>query len=452
MKALIALILVELFLASTVSAQAQPGPAQSTSDQCAAAAQQGASTLESERRKAELNLAMFEKEHTAKARSDGDQKGQAQNLPIQDFDIKIRDTREELLELLFKIDCLRADLAPDPTIGPSGSRAASLPLVEITEYYATNRAQTQGNDPYALYTGDPAELQYGRAVVTIPFTHEPGTLELPSLWKFERRPDPGKHFILKSVTPLGPAAGLQELSEELNKSKSKTLLVFVHGYNVSFSDAALRTAQLAHDLRFPGLVMFFSWPSAARARSYWRDEEVAQLSEPVFANLLGQLSSLSFADIYVVAHSMGNRIAGNAIQSLADRGSDLDRVRALLLAAPDINAEIFRRIVAPKLAKLQRTRTTIYASSSDIALKASKIVHEFPRVGETDRGVLTFPGMETVDASASAPMSRSFGHSYVVDSVEVLADIRKILYRNIDAQQRGLSPLGTAPGIYWRLQ
>jgi esterase/lipase superfamily enzyme len=35
----------------------------------------------------------------------------------------------------------------------------------------------------------------------------------------------------------------------------------VHGYNVSFDDAALRTAQLAYDLTFDCPAAFFSWPS-----------------------------------------------------------------------------------------------------------------------------------------------------------------------------------------------
>jgi len=33
-----------------------------------------------------------------------------------------------------------------------------------------------------------ATLSYGRAIVTIPTRHAPGSLELPSIWRFERQP------------------------------------------------------------------------------------------------------------------------------------------------------------------------------------------------------------------------------------------------------------------------
>jgi esterase/lipase superfamily enzyme len=36
---------------------------------------------------------------------------------------------------------------------------------------------------------------------------------------------------------------------------------YMNGYNVTFADAARRTAQIAYDLRFEGDPAFFSWPS-----------------------------------------------------------------------------------------------------------------------------------------------------------------------------------------------
>ena len=149
----------------------------------------------------------------------------------------------------------------------------------------------------------------------------------------------------------------------------------------------MRTAQIAHDLRFPGMALFYSWPSAGRATGYWYDEEAARLSEPVFEQLIEDLSQLPVTDIYIVAHSMGNRIVGHALQSRADKGKETKQLRELLLAAPDINANIFRTIIAPKLAAMQGMRTTIYAASSDVALMASKLVHGFQRVGDTSGGV-----------------------------------------------------------------
>jgi esterase/lipase superfamily enzyme len=81
-------------------------------------------------------------------------------------------------------------------------------------------------------------LEYGRATVTIPPNHTPGALEMPSLWKLEREPDASKHFVLTGVLPLNADAARKEMGEKLKGMTAKALLIFVHGYNSSFADAA----------------------------------------------------------------------------------------------------------------------------------------------------------------------------------------------------------------------
>ena len=129
----------------------------------------------------------------------------------------------------------------------------------------------------------------------------------------------------------------------------------------------------------------------------------------------------------------------------------MTKISELLLAAPDINAEIFRSEIAPKLVEMQQARKTIFASSEDLALRASKIVHGFRRVGETLGGVFTFPGIDTVIVSEAAPLARAFGHSYVFDSTVVLNDIQETLvwHRTGVGSRRSL---GTPPNNYWDLR
>jgi esterase/lipase superfamily enzyme len=122
----------------------------------------------------------------------------------------------------------------------------------------------------------------------------------------------------------------------------------------------------------------------------------------------------------------------------------------LLLAAPDINAELFRSVIAPRLAEMQGTRTTIYASSSDLALRASKLVHGYRRVGETIGGVFTHPPLDTIDASSASPIARAYGHSYLLDSLPVVRDIQSVLKR-VAAKERGLKQGGRVPNTYWSL-
>jgi esterase/lipase superfamily enzyme len=257
---------------------------------------------------------------------------------------------------------------------------------------------------------------------------------------------------LKAVVPLSADAGRKEMAQRLQAMGTKALLVFVHGFNMGFPEAALRTAQMAHDLNFPGLAMFYSWPSANQIRSYWQDEEVARQSEGVFEQLIDELLQLPATDIYVVAHSMGSRIASQVLQARADKGKSTKNLKELLLAAPDINADVFRAVIAPKLAAMQGTRTTVYASSSDIALKASKLVHRYRPVGDASGGVVIYPGIETIDASGASPALRGYGHFYLVDSPSVISDVRAIIERKGDPRLRGLSQIGASPNVYWRLR
>src|SRR5262249_49960746 len=120
----------------------------------------------------------------------------------KDVDEALRKSQEQLLEVLFQIDCLhraaagRAALRKRQRGSPSPKAAATM---EVTLYYATNRNRTGNEEPAKFYGAERESVfHYGRAVVSIPPNHTPGHLELPKLWKFERTADPSRHFVLKS--------------------------------------------------------------------------------------------------------------------------------------------------------------------------------------------------------------------------------------------------------------
>jgi len=369
---------------------------------------------------------------------------------VRTVETEIRAKKEALLDLLFSFECFRTDLAPDAALtrGPQETQQ----WVEVTAYYATNRNVIAGALPSERYGVESAgATEYGRVAVSIPTARRPGDMPLPAVWKFEARPDPSKHFVLKSVTPLTLDGARLEMADKLSRGK-KRVLVFVHGYNVGFADAALRTAQLAHDLAFPGVPLFFSWPSAGRTLAYWRDEESIQLAGPAFDAFLDEIAALGASDVYVIGHSMGNRLVATTLTQRAQSGRAISNLRDLLLAAPDINEKLFREQIAPGIAAVRGVRRTIYASSGDLALRASKIVHSYRRVGETAGGPLVFAGFETIDASATASTLRAFGHSYVVDSRKVLGDIQDLITLRFGADRRRLLRNGAPPDAYWILR
>jgi esterase/lipase superfamily enzyme len=166
--------------------------------------------------------------------------------------------KNQLIELLYQIECLRPDIERDEASLRGSSATMIIPL-----YYATNRTRSSAHSLQNYFSaGDTRKLSYGTTAISVPSLHRPGDLELPSLWKLEWGPNSDRHFMVKSITALSSADALADMSAKLEGAKAKSLLIFVHGYNVTFYEASLRTAQLAYDLRFPGLTMFYSWPSA----------------------------------------------------------------------------------------------------------------------------------------------------------------------------------------------
>jgi esterase/lipase superfamily enzyme len=93
---------------------------------------------------------------------------------------------------------------------------------------------------------------------------------------------------------------------------------------------------------------------------------------------------------------MGNRALTRAVASLlTDKPIIRSRLKEVILAAPDIDAEVFKRDIVPALTKTD-SPVTLYASSEDLALAASKKVHGYPRAGDSGQGLVVVPGIETI--------------------------------------------------------
>src|SRR5260370_26727034 len=78
----------------------------------------------------------------------------------------------------------------------------------------------------------------------------------------------------------------KEIEAALKEGEEPQALVFLHGYNVSFEDAAIRAAQIGYDLKVPGPVAFFSWPSRGSLAAYPADEASIEASDQPIADFL----------------------------------------------------------------------------------------------------------------------------------------------------------------------
>lgn len=187
------------------------------------------------------------------------------------------------------------------------------------------------------------------------------------------------------------AASVAAMAKQTGRTK---VLVFVHGFNNRFDDAVYRFAQIVHDSKVPVIPVLFTWPSRGevRLRSYTYDRESANYSRDALESLLNSLTSYpSVSEVSVLAHSMGNWVALEALRGRAMRGGQTaaslkaDKLKNLMLVAPDVDVDVFRTQI--QRMGSARPRIALFVSQDDSALGLSKIIWgDVPRLGDVDPG------------------------------------------------------------------
>jgi esterase/lipase superfamily enzyme len=328
--------------------------------------------------------------------------------------------------------------------------------VEVPVFFATDRQYSDTTSVKTYYGGKrnpTSQLEYGIAKVSIPENHRMGEIERPKWWKFELWEDPSEHIVLMDIDALDRNSFVNTLHQSVANSKASDLLLFIHGYNTSFEDAAIRTAQIAYDLQFPGQAILYSWPSEAKLEGYTADENNIDWTLTHFEDFLNLLLTSVGADmVNTIAHSMGNRIMVRALDRLnySALPKHAAKLRNVIFAAPDIDADTFKQFV--KQFQQKAGRLTLYASSNDKALKASMSVHGgYPRAGIAGADITIVDGLDTIDAS---DVDTSFmGHSYFGDNRSIISDIFYLIKHGFSPSNRsGLKPKTIQNLGYWFFQ
>ncbi|MBF0255844.1 MAG: alpha/beta fold hydrolase [Gammaproteobacteria bacterium] len=327
---------------------------------------------------------------------------------------------------------------------PAGTTVSGPKVTPV--FYATCRKPSSKSGVY--FGSERAELSYGSLDISIPARHLVGRKEAPSLLKFQYSEDHSKHIAIQWHNSYFHNAFYHYLNKALDQSGGK-LMIFVHGYNVEFSDAARSLGQFATDLKYnPGVL--FSWPSQGSLTGYTVDATNAEWAQSLFLDFLKDiLDNTQAREIQIVGHSMGTRLITRGMATLAaDRSrEDMQRFGNIVLLAPDIDADVFRRDLAPRIESAQ-IPVTLYASSGDKALIASKAFNGYHRAGDSGEELVIVPGVETIDASEVA--GGLLGHTYFAEDPRIIGDIYALLQANQRADQRfALAPVQSKDGRYW---
>jgi hypothetical protein len=156
--------------------------------------------------------------------------------------------------------------------------------VDYPVWFATNR-KPEANGGFGGERGN--SVTRGRAVVHVPKAHRFGETGSGFFKRLIRGDDRLRvKDIVAQAMDVFYGGVRKEIEAALKAGDEPEALVFLHGYNVSFEDAAIRAAQIGYDLKVPGPVAFFSWPSRGSLAAYPADEASIEASEQPIADFL----------------------------------------------------------------------------------------------------------------------------------------------------------------------
>ena len=212
------------------------------------------------------------------------------------------------------------------------------------------------------------KLAFARLDFTVPRSHKPGELELPD----SGPSDPARHFTVTAVKRLDLAPVVADVRREILKrpASQRDVLVFVHGFNTNFADAAFRFAQIVHDSGFKGVPVLFTWPSRGQLLAYPYDRESAFYSRDFLeTNLRAIARDLGTTRMDVLAHSMGTLLTMEAVRQASIRGDGTfgGKLRDVILAAPDVDLDVFKT----QMREIKRP-VTVFVAADDRALDFSR--------------------------------------------------------------------------------
>ncbi|WP_245454160.1 alpha/beta hydrolase [Aquabacter cavernae] len=246
---------------------------------------------------------------------------------------------------------------------------------------ATTRAAVQGGD---LYGGDRARAP-GFAEITVSIPPD-GTRPVGDVqWPKSVPGNPQTDFVTTEADIVTQKQAEAWFNQRIRATPGRRALVFIHGYNNRFEDAVFRFAQIVHDSGTDVVPVLFTWPSRGSLLAYGYDRESASYSRDALEKLLTFMAKdPNVGEISILAHSMGNWVTLEALRQMAIRNGRIPpKIRTVMLAAPDVDVDIFGTQLADMGA--DRPNFTVFVSQDDKALQVSqKVWGSKARLGQVD--------------------------------------------------------------------
>ena len=319
----------------------------------------------------------------------------------------------------------------------------------IKTYFATNRGYNSDEPPYRMFNeASTRVITFGKNYIIVPREpelqpNEPETLFTLDISDAKYEPSLSQNNI------LSPQEFSESIESDIRDSNEDSALIYVHGFNESYERSVVRAGQISYDLAFPGSTFIFSWPARHSVTTYLGDLQRAQDSERYFELFMSQiLSTTNTNRIYIIAHHMGGRIVSSTLKHMFSiQPSYRDRIREIILVAPDMEANQFTEQFATFIGT-ENSPITLYASENDPSLAVSKQFNTYRLAGDSVGQLLISTKVETINAGTT-DLSLN-GHSNYTDTSSILGDIWDLVRNNLRANSRNkLVSRYSSEGSFW---
>ncbi len=358
--------------------------------------------------------------------------------------------------------------------------------------YVTDRAPETDDDGALTYGyGRSRSAAFGSAIVTI----EPEltwdelqrvsleqdrstrlSLRLTSLDEHGRYPDTPRPIVLINGEAQSDPAALEashtveqsfhaEIRHRLALAPKPEIVLFVHGYNNDFENAAQTLAELWHFLGREHVPLLYTWPAGhGGASGYIYDRESGEFTVHHLKNLIRSLSGIpEIKRIHMIAHSRGTDVLSSAIRELAlvaraagEVASDELRDSNIVLAAPDMDMDVVsQRLVAEQLGR-ETNNITVYTSQEDKAIGLAeqlfKSVARMGRLGVDDLQADALLSMEKIEGMSFIDLQENTGgtgHAYFHSNPAASSDLILLMRYGLAPGAENGRPLeAVAPGFW----
>lgn len=261
---------------------------------------------------------------------------------------------------------------------------------------------------------------------------------------------------------------LAHLSEQARQTSTGEVFLFIHGFNNDFDDPMYVAAQVWHFAGRDIVPIVYTWPAGWKGFAlfgYNYDRESGEFTIYHLKSLLKTIAACpDVKKIHLIAHSRGTDVLTTALRELNIRyraegvsAREALKLSSIILAAPDIDMEVFTQRIGVERVPIMADRFTVYVSRNDRAIGLSDwLFRSTGRLGRARYDQLTpgqreatsvFTEVNVVDVTSH---TTGLGHSYFYDCPCVLSDLILCIRGAAPGEASG-RPLKLEGPPFWQL-